>query len=94
VITKEQALKLKRGDRLIHFGHIDNYTGKHSECICTGKAQTWVTRPNDFRIPVKHTSTKERFDVHDLHGLGYPNGSWNNDNWCLPELHAIEKWHI
>jgi hypothetical protein len=90
VITKEQALKLKRGDRLIHFGHIDHYTGKLSVCICTGKVQTWARRPNDFRISVKHTTTKEKFFVEDLRGLAKPGASWNHDSWSLLELHEVE----
>lgn len=50
MITKHEALTEK------HFEHISlkDSTGAPARCRANGKCQTWVTRPNEFKLPVKH----------------------------------------
>ena len=50
MITKEQALTEN------HFEHVSlkNADGSPLRVRRNGKTKTWVTRPNDFRIPVKY----------------------------------------
>ena len=59
-ITKEQAVKLKHGD-LVHYGECKKIVGprggvkiKRVVARVTGKVRTWVGRPNDFTVPIKH----------------------------------------
>lgn len=51
MITKEQALTAN------HFTHVSlKNSDKKTPARCRrmGKTQTWKTRPNEFKIPVKH----------------------------------------
>ncbi len=68
MITKEQALTLKRGSNVKQIAMFHPYphsprTSVRVEEIplekpknwrINGEIQTWVTRPNDFRVPLKH----------------------------------------
>jgi hypothetical protein len=60
MITREQAIKLTHGQEL-HFGVCKSTTGPRGGVKVTqtrvrvsGQCQTWKTRPEDFRVPVKH----------------------------------------
>lgn len=63
MITKEQALSLRRGDEL-HCTVVYDCTrtigprGGVKERVVSvrvsGKCQTWKTRPHEFRLPVKY----------------------------------------
>jgi|ERR1700676_652625 len=60
MITKEQAMALRHGQEL-HFGVCKSTTGPRGGVKVTqtrvrvsGMCQTWKTRPEDFRVPVKH----------------------------------------
>jgi hypothetical protein len=60
MITKEQAMALRHGQEL-HFGVCKSTTGPRGGVKVTqvrvrvsGQCQTWKTRPEDFRVPVKH----------------------------------------
>lgn len=50
MITKTEALTAR------HFEHVKDKgsDNKPIRCRATGACQTWKTRPNDFKLPVKH----------------------------------------
>lgn len=52
MITKEQAVNKTCGE----FWHVSmkNADGTPVRCRVNGKCKTWKTRPNEFRLPVKH----------------------------------------
>ena len=59
MITKEQALDTSI--RYFHIGECTRVVGPRGgvkvsikECRRNGKTQTWKTRPNEFRTPVKY----------------------------------------
>lgn len=50
MVTKEQAITAR------HFEHV-KHKGSDKQpvrCRAMGQCQTWVTRPNEFKLPVKH----------------------------------------
>ena len=53
MITKEIALSLEYRATLHHVRE-KNSDGSPVRCRVNGKCKTWVTRPNDFQLPVKH----------------------------------------
>jgi hypothetical protein len=53
MITKELAMTLPRGKTLYHATR-KNADGSAKRCRIMGKCKSWVTRPNEFRLPVKH----------------------------------------
>jgi hypothetical protein len=53
MITKEFAAGLHKGKTLYH-ATATNADGTAKRCRINGKLKMWVTRPNEFRIPVKH----------------------------------------
>lgn len=63
MITKETAVSLGYRDILhctirkgcaVHIGPRGGQTRTVTFARVNGKCQTWVTRPGDFRLPVKH----------------------------------------
>lgn len=50
MITKQQAMSAR------HFEHCTakNSDGTPARCRATGRCKTWITRPDEFRLPVKH----------------------------------------
>jgi len=53
MVTVEQAKSARHGD-IFHMKDEKNADGTPVRWRVTGKVKTWKTRPNDFRIPVKH----------------------------------------
>ena len=53
MITKEIALTLRHG-QILHHKTLKNADKTPMRVRVTGKVKTWVTRPVDFRIPVKY----------------------------------------
>jgi len=53
VLTIEQAKALRHGQTLHHWKQ-KNADGTPLRVRVNGKVQTWKTRPNECRIPVKH----------------------------------------
>lgn len=51
-LTTGQAKSLKYGQWIYIIGWY-NADGSPQHCKVTGKVQTWKTRPNEFRVPVK-----------------------------------------
>ena len=47
-----QAKKLTYGQSVRMIGWYDS-DGSPSQCRVSGKVQTWKTRPDDFRVPIK-----------------------------------------
>lgn len=51
-MTKEQAMSLSRGTRLVHVS-AKQASGSPMQCRVNGMCKTWKTRPNQFSLPVK-----------------------------------------
>lgn len=71
MLTKEQAVALRYGQELHHVSKKDS-RGAPMRIRVSGKCQTWKTRPNDFKLPVKY----------GLYENGYITPS-NADDWRL-----------
>jgi len=52
-ITKETARALPLG-AVLHHTVLKNADGTPLRARKTGSVKTWATRPNDFRLPMKH----------------------------------------
>lgn len=50
MVTKEQALTVSQ----FHHVRLKNADGTPVRCRANGRCKTWKTRPEDFRLPVKH----------------------------------------
>ena len=53
MITKEQAVAAEYRQEFLHVREKDS-RGNPLRCRVNGKCQTWKTRPNEFRLPVKY----------------------------------------
>ena len=53
MITKEQAVSLPLGTTLEHV-RAKNADKTPMRCRIMGKCKVWVTRPKEFKLPVKH----------------------------------------
>ena len=53
MISKAIAIGLKIGANLYH-ADVKNSAGAPARCRVNGKCQTWKTRPDDFKLPVKY----------------------------------------
>ena len=51
-ISVNQARSLRHGQLVYLIGEWDS-DGKPTRARVTGKVQTWKTRPDDFRVPIK-----------------------------------------
>lgn len=72
MITKAQAVHLTYRQEL-HHTTLTSRDGSPVRCRVNGKCTTWKTRPDDFRLPVKH-GFRECFYITPL----------NADQWQLP----------
>jgi len=52
-MTKEQATQADYRTTLEHTT-IKNADGSPARCRVNGRCKTWKTRPDDFKLPVKH----------------------------------------
>ena len=50
MITKNQAITTTRFEHV----HLKDSNGEPVRCRAMGKCQIWKTRPDDFKLPVKH----------------------------------------
>lgn len=75
MITKEIAVSLKHGNILHHVSKT-NSDGSPMRVRVSGKVQTWKTRPDHFKIPVKY----------GLYESGYVDNmnNCNYNEWVLP----------
>lgn len=75
MITKAQALTLKHGSILHHVSR-KNSDKTPMRVRVSGKVQTWKTRPDEFKIPVKY----------GLYESGYVDNCFirNAAEWELP----------
>ena len=86
MITKEQALQLKHGEPIHENGCriiIGPRGGKQiiiSRWRVNGKVKTWKTRPEEFRVPLKH----------GMNGYGYL-AHWNSTHFHLPADCNLEE---
>ena len=53
MITKEIA-KLSHSGQTYHHVSSKNSDGTPTRCRVNGRCKVWKTRPDDFRLPVKH----------------------------------------
>lgn len=53
MITKEIATSLRYRDDLLHVS-LKQSSGAPVRCRVNGACRTWATRPDDFKLPVKH----------------------------------------
>lgn len=53
MVTIQQAKKLKHGQTL-HHKTMRNADGTPMRARVTGKVQTWKTRPQEVKVPLKH----------------------------------------
>jgi len=53
MITKQIAVNTAYRQEFHHV-NIKNADGTPCRCRANGKCKIWVTRPEDFRLPVKH----------------------------------------
>lgn len=53
MILKDDAINLPIGTILHHYTEKGS-DGKPIRCKVNGKCKTWKTKPNQFRLPVKH----------------------------------------
>ena len=53
MITKEIAMGLRHSSTLYH-KNLQNADKTPKQCRVNGQCKTWKTRPDDFRLPVKH----------------------------------------
>lgn len=61
MITKAQAVSAHHRQEF-HSGTIRNADGTPARCRVNGACQTWKTRPDEFRLPVKH-GLKQCFNI-------------------------------
>ena len=68
MITKEQALTAR------HFEHVTlkGSDGQPVRCRAMGKCQTWKTRPNEFKLPVKYGLYQSFYITQDNAGEWNP----------------------
>lgn len=78
MITKAIAQSLKRGDILEH-KYQKNSDKTPMRCRVNGKCQVWKTRPEEFRLPVKH----------GLYDCFYITQNTNADMWEVKETFRL-----
>lgn len=83
MITKEIALTLRYGQELLH-STATNKDGTALRARVNGKCKTWVTRPDDFKLPMKY-GLKHCFYIG-------PFGPDSARNWSLPDRWPIERF--
>lgn len=80
MITYEIATTLRHGQTLYH-KVLKNRDGSALRCRVNGKCKTWVTRPGQFKLPVKH-GLRECFYIF----TGAPHDTaWNPASWSVTE---------
>jgi hypothetical protein len=72
-ITKEAAQALRYRQEL-HHAKLRNSDGTPVRCRVNGACQTWKTRPDEFKLPVKH-GLRDCFYITEL----------NADQWSLSQ---------
>jgi hypothetical protein len=87
MITKDIAEDLRHGAELWHV------TGKNADgtplrARVNGKCLTWKTRPEEFRLPVKHGLKDYFYLARTPQGGNERPGS----EWCLPDRWEVEKF--
>lgn len=53
MITKEVAISLNHGE-ILHHKKLRNSDGTPLRCRVNGACKVWMTRPSEFRLPVKY----------------------------------------
>ena len=64
MITKEQAIHLDLGQTLYHATY-KNANGSPLRWRVNGQTKTWKTRPDEFRVPIKHGLWDYDYLTHD-----------------------------
>lgn len=61
MLTKLQAMNISNG-AILHHATLKNRDGSPLRCRVNGQCKIWKTRPEEFRLPVKH-GLKECFYI-------------------------------
>lgn len=67
MITKEIAMSATYR-QIFHHKELNNADGSPVRCRVNGKCKVWKTRPEDFRLPVKHGLKDCFYITHDNAG--------------------------
>ena len=62
-MTLTEAKRLRHGQTVYIKGYWDS-DGSPSKCRVTGKVQTWKTRPNEVKVPVKRGLREYGYITH------------------------------
>lgn len=54
MVTKEQAIAAGMWGQMFYHVRLRNKDGTAVRCRSIGRCKTWKTRPDDWRLPVKH----------------------------------------
>lgn len=89
-LTKQQAImadEFHHGNCTVHIGPKGGVTTKCTRVRRNGRTQTWVTRPTEWRIPVKYgIRAKDQFSIHH-----YDAGLWHTADEC-PLKHTYDVY--
>lgn len=77
MLTKQMCIDAKHGTIFYHVRQ-KNADGTPVRCRVNGKCKVWVTRPNDYALPVKH-GLKQCFHIT----------AGNAMEWAITETAAI-----
>lgn len=67
MITKDTAVELGNTGKTLYHKKMRNADGTPVRCRVNGRCKTWKTRPEEFRLPVKH-GLKTCFYITDCSG--------------------------
>jgi hypothetical protein len=74
MITKEDAMIMPHGTTLYHTS-IKGSDKRPVRCRVTGKCKTWKTKPEKFRLPVKH-GMRQSFYIENVNA-----GDWRKEEY-------------
>lgn len=77
MISKAQAMAATHGTIFYHV-RIKNADGTPARCRVNGKCKVWITRPNDWALPVKH-GLKDCFHITP----------GNEKDWAISECATV-----
>lgn len=77
MLTKQMCVNATHGTTF-HHTRGRNADGSPTRCRVMGKCKTWVTRPNEFKLPVKYGMRQCFYITQD-----------NADEWAINETAAV-----
>lgn len=79
MITKEDAVNAKSGDIFYHTSFLDSRK-MPLKCRVTGKCKTWKTKPDKFKLPVKH-GMRQSFYIENVNA-----GDWRKEEYEVTQM--------